>query len=107
MEDHIKAHEFSSNHMDKLKNDKVCGCFCCLAIYSPSKIKEWIFVVEGCKYDIKETYKEINERYIREASKWPLSSTKRGVAISLQTNSLIGHFVYSLAKWIKSILRVG
>ena len=48
MEDHIKAHEFSSNHMDKLKNDKVCGCFCCLAIYSPSKIKEWIKANNDC-----------------------------------------------------------
>jgi len=27
MEDFIKAHKFSNNHMEQLKNDKLCGCF--------------------------------------------------------------------------------
>ena len=71
-----------------------------------SKVKEWIFITKSRRYDIKNTYKEINERYVREARKMPLSSIKRGVAICLQTNSQIGHFVYSSVKWIKSFLRV-
>ena len=70
-----------------------------------SKIKEWIFIVKNCKYDIKDTYKEINKRYIQEATKWPLSSTKRGVAICLQTNSLMGHLVYYSIRWIKKSIK--
>ena len=42
MDDFIKAHKFSNNNMEKLKNDKLCGCFYCLEIYSPSEINEWI-----------------------------------------------------------------
>ena len=42
MEDYIKAHEFSSNHMPKLKKDKKCGCFYCLKIFSPDEITDWI-----------------------------------------------------------------
>lgn len=68
-----------------------------------SNIKEKIFRDPHCRYDIKETYKEINERYIQEASGMPLSSRKRCVAICLQTNSFIAHFVYSSVKWLKKI----
>ncbi len=38
----IKAHEFSFNNKNKLENDKRCGCFYCLKIFSPSEIREWI-----------------------------------------------------------------
>ena len=68
-----------------------------------SNIKEKIFRTKNCRLDIKETYKEINERYIEEARKMPLSSRKRCVAICLQTNSFIGHFVFSFVNWIKRI----
>lgn len=68
-----------------------------------SNIKEKIFRIKNCRFDIKNTYREINERYIQEASRMPLSSRKRCVAICLQTNSFFGHFVYSSAKWIKRI----
>jgi len=68
-----------------------------------SNIKEKIFRTKNCRYDIKKTYCEINERYIQEARNKPLSSRKRCVAICLQTNSLIGHFVYFSVKWIKKI----
>lgn len=71
-----------------------------------SKVKEWIFTVKGCKFDIKGTYGEINERYIKEAKKMPFSSRQRGVAICLQTNPLIGHFVYSSITHIKRILNL-
>lgn len=37
-----KAHKFSSNHANKLKEDKICGCFHCLSIYSPSLITQWL-----------------------------------------------------------------
>ena len=42
MEDYIEAHKFSNNHMEQLKKDKLCGCFNCLRIYSPSEIEEWL-----------------------------------------------------------------
>ena len=36
------AHKFSSNHKPELEKDRLCGCFYCLRIYSPSEIKEWL-----------------------------------------------------------------
>lgn len=42
MEDHIKAHHYSSNHRKHLLKDHVCGCFYCLSIFDPSEIKEWV-----------------------------------------------------------------
>lgn len=72
-----------------------------------SIVKEWIFITKSRRYDIKNTYKEINGRYVQEASKWPLTSTKRGVAMCLQTNSTIGHFVCLSARWIKKIIKPG
>jgi len=41
-DDYDIAHEFSSNHRAELEKDKVCGCFDCLRIFSPSEIKEWV-----------------------------------------------------------------
>lgn len=37
--DPIKAHEFSSKNMTALRNDRVCGCFYCLRIFSPVQIE--------------------------------------------------------------------
>lgn len=42
MIDYTEAHKFCSNHGDKLVNDKVCGCFYCLSIFSPEEIQKWI-----------------------------------------------------------------
>jgi len=42
MIDYIEAHKFCSNHGNKVKNDKICGCFCCLSIFPPVEIKEWM-----------------------------------------------------------------
>lgn len=36
------AHKFSSKHRTELEKDKVCGCFDCLRIFSPSEIEEWV-----------------------------------------------------------------
>ena len=48
-EEEVKeAHKFSNNHMEALKKDKVCGCFCCLEIFSPSESKEWIISKNEC-----------------------------------------------------------
>jgi hypothetical protein len=41
-EDCIVAHAFSSNHRLELEKDKLCGCFDCLRIFSPSEIEEWV-----------------------------------------------------------------
>ena len=72
-----------------------------------SIVKVRIFLTKNSGYDIKETFHEINERYIREASKMPVSSINRGVAICLQTNSTIGHFVYLLIRWLRKIIKSG
>lgn len=53
MEDHIKAHQYSSNHRKQLLNDNVCGCFYCLSIFNPNEIEEWVEDSEGtaiCPY---------------------------------------------------------
>lgn len=38
----VLAHAASSNNMEQLKNDKLCGCFYCLRIFDPAEIEEWI-----------------------------------------------------------------
>lgn len=40
--DYDLAHTYSSNHKPELEKDKVCGCFYCMAIYSPTEIDEWL-----------------------------------------------------------------
>jgi hypothetical protein len=40
--DHIRAHKFSIRHQTYLMSSDVCGCFYCLAIFSPSVITKWI-----------------------------------------------------------------
>lgn len=47
MEKHIEAHKFSSNHRAALEKDRICGCFYCLRIFSPSEIVDWIPDKEG------------------------------------------------------------
>ncbi len=37
-----KAHGFCTGNADSLENDKVCGCFYCLKIFSPAEIVDWI-----------------------------------------------------------------
>lgn len=48
----IKAHRFSSNNMPELQNDRVCGCFYCLKIFSPEQIERWLLVEQTalCPY---------------------------------------------------------
>ena len=38
----IEAHKYSINHKKQLLRDKVCGCFYCLEIFSPTEIEEWV-----------------------------------------------------------------
>ena len=38
----LNAHKYSSNHKTTLIKDKVCGCFYCLKIFSPTEITKWI-----------------------------------------------------------------
>lgn len=40
--DYKEAHKFCTKHSEQLKNDKICGCFHCLAIFSPDEIKKWL-----------------------------------------------------------------
>ncbi|MBN9395792.1 MAG: cytoplasmic protein [Candidatus Melainabacteria bacterium] len=36
------AHKFSSNHREQILQSKLCGCFFCLSIFTPSSIERWI-----------------------------------------------------------------
>ena len=42
MKDPVVAHKYSSRHRAKLVNDRLCGCFYCLRIFTPVEITEWI-----------------------------------------------------------------
>ena len=37
-----QAHKYSSNHMEQLKKDTLCGCFYCLRLFHPEEIEEWL-----------------------------------------------------------------
>ena len=48
-----EAHKFCSNHKDALQKDKICGCFYCLQIFSPTEIIVWLKDTKGtaiCPY---------------------------------------------------------
>ncbi|MBQ7339074.1 MAG: cytoplasmic protein [Clostridia bacterium] len=38
----INAHKCCSRNKNALKKSKSCGCFYCLAIFSPEEISDWI-----------------------------------------------------------------
>lgn len=75
----IAAHGYSANNRDALRNDKQCGCFFCLKIFSPTEINEWVedksgtaicpycgvdsVIGEGCGYPITEEFLEEMHRY--------------------------------------------
>lgn len=41
IKDVISAHKSSSYNNKTLLNSELCGCFFCLSIFSPNKIKNW------------------------------------------------------------------
>jgi hypothetical protein len=41
-DEHITAHKSSSSHRSQLEASLSCGCFHCLAIFSPRAIEEWV-----------------------------------------------------------------
>lgn len=43
------AHNHSIYNEEELNNSKKCGCFYCLRIYDPKKIKEWVDEKNGKK----------------------------------------------------------
>jgi len=45
--DVIDAHAFSINNETALMKEHKCGCFYCLAIFSPEEIREWTEDDEG------------------------------------------------------------
>ena len=47
-DDATRAHQYCNNHMEALKKDKICGCFYCRKIFSPSEIKDWIIADNNC-----------------------------------------------------------
>ena len=76
--DIIKAHKFCSNHKIAIKNSKLCGCFDCLEIFPPEKIKEWIdksqtAMCPFCHIDSvlpeNEGY-EINHSFLKEMNEY-------------------------------------
>ena len=40
--DYKTAHKFCIRNSEKLKKDKVCGCFYCLSVFAPSDITRWL-----------------------------------------------------------------
>lgn len=40
--DVISAHQFSINHRTQIEASDRCGCFYCLAVFSPAEITEWV-----------------------------------------------------------------
>jgi len=40
--DYIEAHEFCSNNREQLLQGETCGCFFCLAVFSPLEIERWL-----------------------------------------------------------------
>ncbi len=42
------AHKFCCSHKPELEKDKICGCFYCLRIFNPAKIKEWLIFNNPC-----------------------------------------------------------
>ncbi len=47
MRDLKRLHDLSGWHEAVLKSEK-CGCFCCLAVFSPNEIEGWIDESPGC-----------------------------------------------------------
>ena len=39
--DYIEAHKHSFKSRKEIEQSNLCGCFKCLAIFSPSKIDDW------------------------------------------------------------------
>ena len=40
--DYIQAHEHASLHRDEIERSEICGCFYCLAIFTPDAIERWL-----------------------------------------------------------------
>ena len=40
--DFISAHEWAFANQENLDKSDLCGCFYCLKIFLPSKIKDWV-----------------------------------------------------------------
>lgn len=69
-EEYKEAHKNSSNHKEKLMKDKICGCFYCLSIFSPTEIVVWVPDINGtalCPYCGIDSI-------IGESSGYPISS---------------------------------
>jgi hypothetical protein len=45
--DHIRAHRHSTHHREEIRSSERCGCFYCLAIFTPFEIKEWTDISES------------------------------------------------------------
>lgn len=37
-----EAHAHSSLHRAEIEASEICGCFCCLGVFLPSEITEWV-----------------------------------------------------------------
>ena len=79
-DDVIKAHEYSFNNMDELRQSQKCGCFYCLAIFQSDDIEEYIednpygtavspycdidsVIGENCGYPITKEFLEQMKKY--------------------------------------------
>jgi len=44
---YIRAHTHSMHNRDELLSGERCGCFYCVAIFSPEEVKEWVDEEKG------------------------------------------------------------
>jgi hypothetical protein len=41
-DNHVLAHDHCSKNRDELQRSELCGCFYCMATFSPTRIRAWI-----------------------------------------------------------------
>ena len=79
------AHKASMYNRSVLENDKKCGCFYCLRVFSPSEIKEWCDESEN---EEAEFYREQRAKFIKlqkEVRKLGNHATQRNMLNSAAT----------------------
>ena len=45
--DYVRAHRYSIRHRKEIEASATCGCFYCLATFSPREIKSWLEEGDG------------------------------------------------------------
>ena len=73
--------------------------------YKKSVVKGWIFRQKAATYDLKKTYKEINNRYIQEAKKCAIWSDEYCISLCLRGYPMLGNLIFKWKKRVKKCLK--